>query len=494
MRSLSTVSLLRTRYLLTDASAELLEDGAIAWRDGQIVAAGPYATLQEMFSEAPCKSFMNHLVMPGLINAHDHGRGVGTLQMGVADGPLDVWIGGLFSLRALDPYLAALYDGLILLASGVTTTTHQHNPCDWQSLEQELLDVAKGYRDAGIRACIGVPLMDQNSLSYVGTNAFLERLPVALAAALREEGFPGTLLPAERMIGTGKRLAEAWTNNPFHWLCWGPVGPQWCSDGLLERITAEAADNPVHIHAVETRIQRAYGLRVYEKSPIAHLLDLGFLKPNVTCAHCVWIDESDIEALARSGANVAHNPSSNLRLRSGIAPVMQLLEAGVSVGLGLDGQGLNDDQDMWLEMRLARGLALEPGISNAYLSARKTMAMATTAGAAITGGPRRGELVPGASADMVAIRLDRVASPYLDSRMGIVEAVFGRAKPLDIDTVFVGGAAKIEAGRPVGISLAEIQTRLAEFLAEPKPGRQLLREALAAQLGPHLQDLYSDWK
>ncbi len=122
------------------------------------------------------------------------------------------------------------------------------------------------------------------------------------------------------------------------------------------------------------------------------------------------------------------------------------------------------------------------------------MAMATTAGAAITGGPRRGALAPGASADMAAVRLERLASPYLDSRTGIVDAVFGRAKPLDIDTVFVGGAVPIEDGRPVGISLAEIQGRLAAFLGKPKPDRQLLREALAAQLGPYLRDLYADWR
>jgi 5-methylthioadenosine/S-adenosylhomocysteine deaminase len=494
MESASAVSLLRVRYLLIGAFADLLEDGAVAWRNGEIVATGPYASVREKFPDAPCKSYPNHLVMPGLVNAHDHGRGVGTLQMGVPDEPLELWINGLFALRAVDPYLAALYDGLMLLASGVTTTTHQHNPCDWQALEQELIDVAKGYHDAGIRACIGVPLMDQNTLSYIGADAFLERLPKALSANFRGAGLPGALPPAEAMIGVGRALAKAWQDNSLHWLCWGPVGPQWCSDRLLERIIAEAGDNPVHIHASETKAQQAYGRRAYGKTPIAHLLDLDFLKSNVTCAHCVWVDEGDIDALAKSGASVAHNPSSNLRLRSGTAPVLQLLRSGVQVGLGLDGQTLNDDQDMWQEMRLARGLAFEPGITGAFLSARRVMAMATTVGAAITGGPQRGELVPGTSADMVAVRLDRLASPYLDSRTGIIDAVFGRAKPADVDAVLVGGVVRIEAGRPVGLSLDEVKARLATSLEKPKLRDQCLREAFAARLGPYLQDLYLDWK
>jgi 5-methylthioadenosine/S-adenosylhomocysteine deaminase len=493
MGSVSAVQLLRAHYLLTSASAELIQDGAVAWRDGEIIASGSYADVHRIFPSAPCKTLAYHLVMPGLINAHDHGRGLGTLQMGVVDGPLEEWISGLFALRALDPYLAALYDGLNLLASGVTTTTHQHNPSDWRMLEQELVDTARGYRDAGIRACIGVPLMDQNTLSYLGTEPFLERLPQPLAARLREAGFPGALPSADDLIGVGRSLGRSWKDNKLHWTCWGPVGPQWCSNSLLERIAAEAADDPVHIHTVETRTQRAYGLRTYGTTPIAHLSGIGFLKPNVTCAHCVWLEDGDVFALAESGARVAHNPSSNLRLRSGIAPIVRLLDAGVPVGLGLDGQTLNDDQDMWLEMRLARGLAFEARSSRSFLSARDVIAMATITGAAITGGPQRGQLTPGSCADMMAIRLDRITNPYLDARTGILDAVFGRAKPLDIDTVFVGGEVRIDAGRPVSISIADVQARLASSLSHAKSDTQLMREALAAQLGPHLRDLYAHW-
>jgi cytosine/adenosine deaminase-related metal-dependent hydrolase len=262
---------------------------------------------------------------------------------------------------------------------------------------------------------------------------------------------------------------------------------------LLEQLITEAEGNPVHIHTLETKTQREYGLRKYGKSPVTHLRDIGLLKPNVTCAHCVWLDEDDIASLAATGAKVAHNPSSNLRLRSGIARTVRLLDAGVQVGLGLDGQALNDDQDIWQEMRLAKGLAFERRASGAFVSGRDVLSMATKDGAAITGGPLRGELLPGNMADLVAIRLDRIVSPYLDVRIGILDAVLGRGKPLDVDTVIVGGEIRVDGGNPAGQQLKEVRARLASALGVPKSEGQLLREALAAQLGPYLQDLYAGW-
>jgi len=490
---MNETQLLRASHLLTEASATLMEDGAIAWVDEQIIATGSYTELRARFPDAACHHFRNHLVMPGLINAHDHGRGLGTLQMGVPDAPLELWISGLFALRALDPYLVALCDGLTLLAAGVTTTTHQHNPCDWRNLEQELIDTARGYRDAGIRACIGVPLMDQNALSYLGAEPFLACLPTALAAELRNAGFADPISSSQGMIDVGKTLRAAWKNNSWHWLCWGPVGPQWCSDGLLEKIAEEAGDAPVHIHTVETSTQKAYGERIYGETPIAHLQTLGFLNSNVTCAHCVWLSDQDIVALQRSNAKVAHNPSSNLRLRSGIAPILRLRDAGITVGLGLDGQTLNDDQDMWLEMRLARGLAVEPGVAGRALTASNVFSMATSAGAEITGGPLRGLLAPGHAADMIAISLNRISSPYLDSRTGLIEAVFGRAKPADVEAVFVGGRLSVEAFRSTNIDRSLVEEKLAEFLAQSKNAGQVAKESLVAQLLPHYRRIYSEY-
>lgn len=485
----------RSRHLLPSAGAGLIDDGAVAFSGGTVVAVGTHDDVARSHPGAETWSFGDHLILPGLVNAHDHGRGLGTLPMGVADQPLEVWIAGLFALRAVDPYLAALYDGLLQLASGVTTTTHQHNPLDWTALGHELDETARGYRDAGIRACIGVPLMDQNTLSYVGAEGFLKRLDPALAEEVSAAGLADPLPPYRDMIAAGQAVRASWQGDDDRWLCWGPVGPQWCSDALLAEVAEVAGSDPIHIHLVETRAQAEFGRRTYGDTPAAHLAAIGFLRSNVTGAHGVWLSDADIGLIAASGARVAHNASSNLRLRSGIAPVLKLRDAGVTVGIGLDGQTLGDDQDMWTEMRLVRGLAFTPGATGRALSARDILAMATTAGTAITGGPgpRRGVLEPGAAADFAAIRLGRVRGPYLDPRTDLVEAVLGRARPRDVDAVVVGGRKRIAAGKPTGADLAEVEARLAASLAPAKGDRQLHREALVSRLAGDLRALYADW-
>jgi 5-methylthioadenosine/S-adenosylhomocysteine deaminase len=148
---------------------------------------------------------------------------------------------------------------------------------------------------------------------------------------------------------------------------------------------------------------------------------------------------------------------------------------------------------MWLVMRLARGLAVEPGAAGRALAAADVLTMATMAGADITGGPRRGLLAPGHAADLIAISLDRLASLYLDLRTGLIEAVFGRAKPADVEAVFVGGCLSIEAFRPAAVDRTIVEERLATFLAQSKGAGQLARESLVAQLVPYYRQLYADW-
>jgi cytosine/adenosine deaminase-related metal-dependent hydrolase len=489
------VRLARARYVLPSAEAELLDDGAVAWAGGRVLGVGRYAQVRAVHSEAECWDFPDHLILPGLINAHDHGRGLGTLQMGISDRPLELWLPGLFTLRALDPYLAALYDGIQLLAGGVTTTTHQHNPRDWRNLEEELVDTARGYSDAGIRACIGVPLLDQNTLSYVGSNAFLERLPLKLADEVRQSGLGAPLPDARELIAVGLSLRERWQGDERKWLCWGPVGPQWCSDRLLAEVMEVCRGEPIHIHVVETRTQAEFGQKHYGTTPICHLDRIGFLGNNVACAHGVWVSENDIALIAARGAKVAHNPSSNLRLHSGIAPVLKLRDFGVTTGIGLDGQALGDDQDMWSEMRLARGLAFAPGIPGRSLPSRVLLEMATRAGAAIVMGPGRrlGAIAPGAAADFAAIRLDRVRGPYLDPRTDLIDAVVGRAKPIDVDTVVVSGETSVHAGRPTYVVRADVEAQLRDSLSAPKSDFEQSQEHLSAAVAAHLAELYSGW-
>src|SRR5262249_45730408 len=156
-----------------------------------------------------------------------------------------------------------------------------------------------------------------------------------------------------------------------------------CSDDLLTAVKELATkyETSIHIHLQETMYQKLYGLRTWGKTPLQHLNDLGFLGPEVTCGHGVWLTEEDIDVLAETGTKICDSASSNLRLQSGIAPIVPLLEKGVCVALGTDEAGLNDDRDLIQEMRLALRLHRIPGVGNTPPSAHQVFQMATVNGA-----------------------------------------------------------------------------------------------------------------
>jgi cytosine/adenosine deaminase-related metal-dependent hydrolase len=490
---MSSKTLLRSSYLLPAADESLIEDGAVVWEGETILEAGEYVSVQSRYPNTKEIDCTGQIVLPGLVNAHDHGNGVGFLQLGIKDDPLELWVPRLFSVRPLDPYLAALYDGLLLLSSGVTTTMHQHEPRDWSSLENELLDTARGYRDAGIRASVSLPLVDRNYLAYIGNEEFIDRLPSDLAARARIAGLDAVPMDMKDLISIGEQLQKHWEKDNTIWLSWGPAGPQWCTDELLQVIQAAAGGAPIQIHVLETRYQQIYGERFYGCSPIVHLNELGFLGPNVSCAHGVWLTDEDIEILASSGTMLAHCPSSNLRFRSGIARVLDLFDAGITVGIGLDGEGLNDDQDMLLEMRLAKGLAFEPGIDGRFISTRQVLRMAAQNGAQIVGGPQRGRLEPGFTADLIALRLDNICQPFLDERIDLVEATVSRAQRHSVDTVVVAGEVKIQNGNHIRQDIRSVAFRISESLSSFEGEDQREIEKLADELLPYLTEVYSDW-
>lgn len=487
--------LIHGAYLLPSAEDKIIPGGAVVWAGETILAVGPFDVLAATYPEAEKIDCSRHLLIPGLINAHDHGRGIGSLPMGVPDDRLEFWLPGIMTHRPLDCYLTALYDGLRLLASGVTTTVHQHNTRDESRLEQELLDTARGYRDAGIRACITIPFMEQNSLAYTGNETFVHSLPPTLQRAVEASGLAAPGMPWQDGLSLGKSLQERYKGDTDIWFGWGPVAPQWCSDELLIAVRENGGEDVIQIHLLETPLQREYGKRTYGESPVAHLHRIGFLASNVSCAHSVWLEGDDIDLLAENDAAVVHNASSNLRLRSGIAPVMRLRQAGVRVGLGLDGHGLTDRQNMLLELQLARALAFDPHPASAALSASDVFSMATKQGAAITRGPvpERGLLAENAAADIVAIDLKEVLGPYSDPRVDLLDLLVTRARPQDVDCVIARGNTVVREGQSTTLSLESVEEQLAESLSAAKDEKQLARETLGRALTAHLRDTYHDW-
>ena len=214
----------------------------------------------------------------------------------------------------------------------------------------------------------------------------------------------------------------------------------------------------MHMHLAETKAQAVMGQQIYGTSLLKHLDTLGVLDANVSLAHSIWIDDDDVGLLARSGATPVHNPASNLRIGSGVAPVKQFLAAGINVGLGTDGSASNDGQNMFDAMRLAALIHNQAGTDfSQWVTPLQALTMATRSGARACG-LDAGTLAPGKLADIVLLRRDTPAFTPLNN--AIAQLVYCE-NGSDVDSVIVNGEIVVESGRLTKLDAKEV-LRLAE--------------------------------
>lgn len=207
-------------------------------------------------------------------------------------------------------------------------------------------------------------------------------------------------------------IKAGWTEVQLH-----PNGGQWCSDEALLQMKEYALEHGmyIHLHLLETQYQAEYAKRTWGKSFIKHYKEIGFLGPWVSFAHAVWLDEEDLQLIAESGAHLITNPSSNLRLRSGIFNMQRANELGIDCGIGLDGCAFDDDQDYLREIRVAWLNNLHNGVDG-EVDYKDVLKMATSRGAKISAcGLSSGFLEPGGTADFTMISVDSIEKPYADS-------------------------------------------------------------------------------
>ena len=213
----------------------------------------------------------------------------------------------------------------------------------------------------------------------------------------------------------------------------------------------------IQIHVSETLDEQRMIREQYGKTPVAHLRDVGLFERPVLAAHCVYVDEADMEIMARCGVSVAHNPQSNMKLASGIAPVSRMLEAGINVGIGTDGPSSNNDLDMWEELRTASLLQKVATLNPCALTAYQTLRMATVHGAKAIG--REGELgviAPGALADLILVDMRR---PHLSPQNDLIANLVYCGKTSDVDTVIVDGQVVVKEHQ---LLMADVQTLCCE--------------------------------
>jgi 5-methylthioadenosine/S-adenosylhomocysteine deaminase len=358
--------------LTMDQGDTVIKQGMIGIKKDRIAyvgtgVEGPVETLKELDAGGG-------IILPGLVNGHTHAAM--SLFRGLADDlPLMDWLNQYIfpseSLMDADfVHTGTLLACAEMILSGTTTF------CDMYLFEDE---TAKAAKEAGMRCLAGEVLYDFPSPNYGSL----------------ENGFEYT-----------KFLLDKWRDDPLISIAVEPHAPYTCSPELLQKAQEMALANQalLVIHMAETRQEISEIREKYGKSPFAHLEALGILGPHVIADHCVFVDEQDMELMARNRVKAVHNPESNMKLASGVAPVPALLKKGITVGLGTDGCASNNDLDLFSEMDTAAKLHKVMTMDPTVMDAKTVLRMATLEGAKALGmGDLTGSLEVGKKADIIVV-------------------------------------------------------------------------------------------
>ncbi|MCB1914715.1 MAG: TRZ/ATZ family hydrolase [Rhodocyclaceae bacterium] len=418
--------LLRPRWLIrVEPDCQPLAGHALAIRDGRIVAVLPTEAANERFAPDRVEDLPDHVLMPGMVNAHTHAamnllRGLGD------DLALMDWLQqAIWPAEGRHVSAEFVRDGTTLAAAemlrgGITAFNDMYFFPDAAAAAVDRI---------GMRAQLGVVVIEFASSYASGPDDYL---------------------------GKGLATRDDWKGHPRISFALAPHAPYTVSDGSFERVRslADELDLTVHLHVHETRHELEASVAEHGTRPLARLERLGLLSPNLLAVHSVHLDAGEIEAMARHGVRVAHCPSSNMKLASGIAPVTDLLAAGVSVGLGSDGAASNNRLDLFMEMREAALLAKLGRLDATALGAHQALTMATLGGARAIGlDAEIGSLVPGKWADLCAVAFDDPdLSPCFDPVSHLVY-VAGRE---NVSHVWVGGRLLAHRRRLLGIEEGEL--------------------------------------
>ena len=477
-------------------SAEVVDDGAVVVQNGAIAAVGRHDELVARYQPDEVIGSSSQVVIPGLINAHHH-VGLTPFQLGSLDMPLETWIVARWALREVDLYLDTLWCAIQMIESGITTVQHNHLAARLPpevSLYEGASQILDAYGDSGMRVAFSIFSRDQNHLVYEDDEKFLSTLPSELADRARERVRARPITLEDYLSSTSELHARR--NGPRTNIFVSPHNVHWCSDEMLTAMSdlARRLNTGLHVHLQETIYQRMYGSRHWNKTPLAHLAELGVTGPEVSCAHGVWLSESDVDILAETGTAICTNPSSNLRLKSGVAPVNRLLERGVNVALGIDEAGINDDNDILQEMRVAQKVHREPGVNAPHPTSHDIFRLATENAAKVTFFDEVGTIETGKRADLVLIDLERIEEPYLHPDTDIVDALIYRGKGLDVDTVMVDGEVLLRDGKFMKMDRAEVMARLKESLVRELTDREVRAARLSQDILPYINRWFSEWE
>jgi len=420
------------RILTSDENDSIIHNGSIAIDGDTIAGIGISEDIEKQFSGRRSIDANNCLVMPGLINSHTHAAM--TCFRGIADDmELMDWLNNfIFPAEAknVDPELA--YWGSLLacaemIKSGTTTFS------DMYIFEDE---TARAAKEAGMRCLIGEVLFDFPS--------------------------PNCKTPEEG-LKYSRMLIEKWMDDPLVNIMVEPHSLYTCSPSLLKdaKTLADQYNVPFATHLLENKMEAKQLKEKFGKRATAFLRDIGYLDERFFAFHCVCMDEEDIKVFADHGCKVVHNPESNMKLASGVAPITAMLNHGVPVGLGTDGCASNNNLDMFQEMDTAAKLEKVALYDPTVMSAQTVTRMATCEGARVLGMDNiAGVLKPGMKADIIIVDLDK---PHLTPMYNEYSTLVYAANGSDVRTSIINGRIVMENRELLTINEIEIMDKVNEI-------------------------------
>ncbi|MCL4458840.1 MAG: amidohydrolase [Chloroflexi bacterium] len=429
-----------------DDARSILYDGAVAVADGRIAAVGPSEELAARYTGRKIIDARHKAVLPGLIDTHHHFL-QNFLKGSRDDLTLADWIDRVSSPRivlAVQDYLAGEYDleyhttqlGCVeALKSGITCILNM----EWATHPK----VIGAYEEAGIRAVHALTLTDVDQWKRPGMI-----LPMDVAMDLADQ------LIARCQESVGGRVAFQY----------GLACPNSCSTDLFKEVRALANRNRVgiHVHIAETRFEWDNIHNLFGKTPVRYLYDIGLLGPDVVGAHCIWLSDDDIRILKETGTAVAHNPECNMKVADGVAPIADMLAAGVIVSLGTDSCAVNDNMDMFESMRVAAFLQKVTKMNPAVVSADQVLDMATIGGARALGMEHEiGSLEVEKKADIILVDLSKTHMRPINNIVN--NLVYAASAASDVETVIVDGRLVVENHKLLTLDEEETVAQAEEF-------------------------------
>jgi 5-methylthioadenosine/S-adenosylhomocysteine deaminase len=415
-----------------DAQRRVIKDGAVAVRGDSIVAVGPSAEIGAQFEAAKVVDAHGAIVMPGLINGHAHAAM--SLFRGIADDlALDDWLKKyIFPAEARNVTEDFVVWGtrlgiLEMMRGGITTYA------DMYYFEDAVARVTK---EAGMRGVLGETIID---------------FPA-----------PDNKTVAQALEYTQKFI-DHWKGDPLIVAAAAPHSMYTCSAKTLQEAAALARRNhaPILIHVAEAPFELQLSRAKYGITPVGYLAREGILGPDVTAAHCVWVDQADIATLVQYGVGCTNNPSSNMKTAAGVSPVVDMLAAGEAVGLATDGAASNNNQDMFEEMDLAAKLQKITRMDSRALPAEQVVEMATIGGArAVHLEKLTGSLETGKKADLIVVD---TTAPHATPMYNVYSQLVYALKAEDVRSVVIGGKIVMEERKMLTLDEAAILAKANEY-------------------------------